>query len=263
MRGTGTSRLKWALAAALIISGIAAAPAVTAPFPPDISGEWMDVKLTGSFGWDLKVSPDRQTLTANWHGGPGGPHATLVGDFTGTLNSAGNAYVGPMHVSEAGAPAVSGTMTFTMGPEQYLGYPILTVTYSQENGVTGTIKFEIWFLPPQPVKGPTPGATIDETCPGTSPCNGTVDVGVPTGSAMSYHPGDVTAKRAVKKGKLGSVHFKIPPGQRKTITVSLNKRGRKLLAKRGTLTVAVTATLKGSHPGLPKFQNAGAVTLTK
>ena len=108
------------------LSPVAAAPST----PATLSGNWVDPQHPTDPPWQLHTTPDGQNLTAVWHGGPG--HTSLVGNFTGALNSAGTAYTGTFTVTE-GTTTVTGTMTFTITSPQNLA-----VSY-QASGVTSTL----------------------------------------------------------------------------------------------------------------------------
>jgi hypothetical protein len=99
--------------------------------PPNVTGAW--VPVGGGPAWQLTASGDGLThLHAEWHGGPG--HGSLFGTFDGSLTSAGNVYSGAHHVTEDPNVEASGTMKFTID-----SLDKITVTYSQDNGVAGTI----------------------------------------------------------------------------------------------------------------------------
>jgi hypothetical protein len=210
----------------------------------------------------LQASADRRTLTANWRGPYGSPHAGVVGSYTGTLNQSGTAYTGAMHVTE-GPVSAGGTMTFTIGAPAKYGSPLLTVSYQQDNGVSGHFRLEIWFLPPRIAPGGGPGASFEFHCPGQDSCDGEAQ-GVPAGGAIRVDNGGTgrAARRPAKPVIVGSVRFSIKPGHARRISLLLNKNGRKLLAKRGSLRVRIKIILK-NRSKLPRTITVGTVTFHK
>src|SRR5262249_15007593 len=116
-----TSLLKRAItttaAAGLLVVVLLIADAAAGPL--NLTGEWLNPADNSAF--QLKSSADGRTLTATWHGAPG-PHASLVGSFTGTLNQAGDAFDGTLHITE-GTNIVNGTMTMAYGSLGRFGRP--------------------------------------------------------------------------------------------------------------------------------------------
>lgn len=226
--------------------------------PPNLTGEWI-VTTDSLSTYQLRTSIGRQTLTATWSGDYGS-HAGLVGSFTGTLNASGTAYSGPMHVSEAGN-SVSGTMTFTISSRETLGYPLLDVSYQQDNGVAGSFRLEIYLLPPR-VAPNGEGARFDFSCPvrggSDASCEGAEAQAVGTGSALSRDHG--TTSRGSRPLVLGDVRFSVRAGHRRAITVPLNRRGRRLLAQRHVLRLRIVLHLKRSLH-LPAVQTVGTIVL--
>jgi hypothetical protein len=105
--------------------------AAGAPQPPNLTGTW-----TRSDGGTFSLTASGTGLThlhAEWHGTAASGHPKLFGVFDGSLNSAGDAYSGSLAITE-GDVHVAGTMTFHIDSPNKL-----TVTYSQANGVGGTI----------------------------------------------------------------------------------------------------------------------------
>ena len=249
------TRGKAAIAATLglVIAGVLVSAAGAAP--RDLSGEWVVYRDPGS-AFTLRASHDRTTLTADWNGNPFGAHRSLVGHFTGTLNASGTAYTGPMHVSE-GSVSSGGTMTMAISSVMQNTYPELNVSYSQDNGVSGSFTLELEFLPPEPIKD---GVNMRFECPGPNACPGSAQA-LGAGGAGSADTGGGHAA-AAKQVVLGTTAFKVKAGHRRTILVKLNTKGRNLLAKHGTLRVRVVLHMKSSS-GLPPVQKAGTVTLHK
>jgi hypothetical protein len=167
-----------------------------------------------------------------------------------------------MHVSEGGNSA-GGTMTFTISSRQALGYPLLDVSYAQDNGVAGSFRLEIYLLPPRVAPGGE-GAKFDFSCPVRGPslpsCDGVQAQAVATGSGASGDLG--TVSRASRPPILGEVHFSVRAGHRRAITVPLNRRGRRLLAQRHALRIRIVLHLKRSL-GLPAVQTVGTVVLRR
>jgi len=113
--------------------GLLATPGPAASATPavaNLTGAWINPQAPDAPPWLLQPSSDGTTMTGSWRGSGG--HSGLTGTFTATLNSAATAYVGTMHVTEAGS-TVAGTITFTI-----VSTTELSVTYQQENGPTGT-----------------------------------------------------------------------------------------------------------------------------
>ena len=147
----------------------------------DLTGSWTD---SNGSPYQLQSSSDRRTLTASWHGT--GTHSTRTGSFNGTLNSAGTAYTGPMQVSEAGNPAVNGTMTMTI-----VSANELSVSYQQDNGVSGNFTLKRSAPAPSAVSirvARTPAFDALATVPAPPPGGEAVDASPQIGNAT-----DVTA----------------------------------------------------------------------
>ena len=251
----------FALGLALLAAALLVSPA-RGRTVPDLSGVWINTRDNTS-RFALFASADRTKLTASWHGGAG-PHAGLVGSFTGTLNANGNKYTGPMQVSEAGNPPVSGTMTWTLNQLQvdfHFGYPQLDVTYQQANGVGGSFSLELWLLPARVAPSAKPAVEFEYNCPTMgSYCEG-VAYGGSTGSAMSPDlPGTgAAAARAPRSTIVGSARFRVRGGRSARLGFALNKTGRRLLATRGSLGVRVQIRMNKSS-GLPRVTDLGTVT---
>lgn len=166
MVGTGCSdrgndrrggRLRWLLGVScgVVVLGCAAGTGAVAS-SSEVHGSGVSgtggKSLTGSWTnpadgspYQLQQSTDFSTLDASWHG-VSGPHASIMGTFHGMLNSDATAYTGRMSVSEAGNPPVGGTMTMRI-----VSADELSVTYTQDNGVSGS--FTLRRATPQ-VTGP-------------------------------------------------------------------------------------------------------------
>ena len=79
---------------------------------------------------------------------------------------------------------------------------------------------------------------------------------------MRIDAGNVVRPAATKKPSFGRTDFKLKPGKSRRISVSLNKRGRRLLNKRGSLRMPVLIHMNKSS-GLPTLTKAGVVTFKK
>jgi hypothetical protein len=166
-----------------------------------------------------------------------------------------------MHVTE-GSTVVDGTMTWQLNPfSEHFNLPELDVSYQGGNGTGGSFKLAILLLPARVVPGSKEALQIQFDCPsGGSGCAGdaAADVGATAGSP--FRPAALAV--AAKKTIVGSTHFSVASGRSAKIRVALNKTGRKLLAKRGSLKVFVRITLsKGT--GLPHVITVGSVTFHK
>jgi FecR-like protein len=117
--------------------------------PPNLTGTWTP---TGGGAFALTASgPGLDQLHADWQGT--GAHSQLHGSFDGTLNTAGDAYSGSLFITE-GSTSTGGSMTFHID-----SLTQLTVTYSQDNGIGGTIVMTGQATPPPPPPPPTSTAT--------------------------------------------------------------------------------------------------------
>ncbi len=121
----------WLLLGVLLVAALLGDVHPATAQPPNITGTWTD-----SFGgiWELKASgPGLSSLHASWQGGPG-PHSGIRGSFDGTLSQQGGAYAyaGRMSVTEASAPAATGTMTFAI-----IAADKISMSYRQSNGPHG------------------------------------------------------------------------------------------------------------------------------
>jgi hypothetical protein len=232
-----------ALFAATVL--VSPARAVTAP---DLYGLWVVTTDTAS-DYALRPSPDLRSLHVFWNGTQ--THSALRGTFDGTVNATGNAYNGTFHVTE-GSVAVDGTGVFALSKIKEFGLPLVHVHLVPNSG-GGVSNFTLEVLFRQPHAVPGGSVTIDESCPGPSPCNGAAAA---EGSGSAISP-DVA--RVAKATILGSVKFKIKPGHSKKLTIHLNKAGRKLLSKRGALKLRIVITLtRGSGR---RVTNVGTVTV--
>ena len=229
-------------AATLLVS---AARAVTTP---DLYGLWVVTTDTAS-DYALRPSPDLRSLHVFWNGTQ--THSALRGTFDGTLNATGDAYNGTFHVTE-GSVVVDGTGVFALSKIKEFGLPLVHVhLVPNSGGGVSNFTLEVWFRQPHAVPGGS--VTIEESCPGPSPCNGAA-AGESTGSAISPDIASV-AKATI----LGSVKFKIRAGHGKKLTIHLNKAGRGLLAKRGALKLQIVVTLKTASG--PRVTKVGTVTV--
>jgi len=237
-----------------ITSGLLAAsligPAAPAAAPPDLGGVWVNAADTAS-DYNIVVSPDRMSMRVSWRGVR--THSGLVGNFTGTLASAGDKYVGTFSVKEAGV-TVNGTGTFGVSAIHKGGYPLLNVILTSSTGVKTLFKLEIWLALPHAAPGPTPGVAVPVSCDSSSDCTGYA-----TGGLAAQNPFTV---RLASTTTLGRVSFKVKAGHAATVVMRLNKTGRHLLNKHGSLRVTIVVTLTTAG-GLPHKTNAGTVTLRK
>lgn len=231
---TGTLAL---LALAVLVSPARAATG------EDLSGQWLNAGYTLS-SYQLHMSADRRTLSATWGADVGNIQEGLVGRFTGALNSSGTAFTGPMHVT-VGSIRVSGSMTVTMSSQQKFGYPLLDVSYLQDNGVGANFVLEIWLMPPKLSPGSHPSASFEFACPGPRACRDTAEA---QASGVGGSP------------TVGFVGFTIEPGRTRTIRVSLTRTGRALLAKRHALSVRLVVTALEKSSPLPATAKLGPVT---
>ncbi len=246
---------------ALLLAGPLSAPAPGASFPPDLTAAWTNT-VDSLSTWELQSSADRKTLTAHWTGDVGTTHAGLVGSFTGTLNQSGTAYSGTLHVTE-GTNVVNGTMTFTISSQQKLGYPLLNVSFQSDNDTGGSLTLEIYLLRPKVDPGAKEETSWSIGCPGPDPCEGTAG-GTFLGSNLSIFRGGTgpVALPAAKVAVVTPVHFSIKAGHSRKITVALNKTGRMLLSKHGSLQVTLLVHTNKSS-GLPPVTKVGTVTFHK
>lgn len=261
------SRLQrgWALPlglmAGLVLLLVTVAPSPVFAAPQNLSGFWVNSADTRS-GYTLRMSTDGSVLNAEWAGLP--PHQTLRGHFKGTLDVGGDTYSGGFNVTEqgsAGSPpvSVSGSGTFALRSSLFASFPKIDVTLTPDNGQTSEFTLEIFSALPLLVPH---GVTEEVTDPGTQPANGYVDFGDPLGSQMRIGVGSIVGPAATKKPSLGRTNFKLKPGTSRRISVALNKRGRRLLKKRGSLRLPVLIHMNKSS-GLPTLTKAGVVTFKK
>jgi hypothetical protein len=229
------------VALALLSLGLAVSPARAAS-GQDLSGEWLNSAYTLS-SYQLHMSADRKTLTASWGTDTGSIQGGLVGSFTGTLNQSGTAFVGRMHVT-AGSLRIGGTMTVAISSQQQFGYPLLTVSYQQDNGVAGSLTLEIWLLPPTVSPRSSRAVTFAFDCPGPQSCQ------------------DEAEARAVGVGRsanVGSVRFTVNPGGTRMIKLSLDQTGQTLLAEHHGLRVQVLVVAVKKSSTLPAQTMLGTV----
>lgn len=251
------------LAATLaLLTAVVLLPTARAATVPDLSGVWINT-VDDASKFAVFASADRTNLTATWHGG-GGPHASLVGSFTGTLNSYGNQYLGRMDVSEGGNPGVGGTMSWILDQSQanfHFGYPQIHVTYQQDNGVSGSFSLELWLLPARVAPSSKPAVEFEYNCPTMSPCQG-VDQGQDASGGPARPDLGAVAASARRPTIVGSAHFRVRAGRSAKLGFALNKTGRRLLAKRGSLRVRVQIRMNKSS-SLARVTDVGIVTFHK
>jgi hypothetical protein len=227
---------------ALLAVGVLASPA-HATTGQDLSGEWLNSAYTLS-AFQLGQSADGKTLTATWNVNIGKLNEGLLGRFKGTLNASGTAFTGPMHVS-VGSLSIGGTMTFTIDSQQRFGYPLLTVSYQQDDGISGTETLEMWLLPPKLAPSPKTGVSFEFLCPGPRACQDGAELD--SGGTAS-------------KGIVDSVRFTIEPGDTRQIRLSLDETGRQLLAKRRSLSVQVLVVSHTKSLTLPPLTKLSTLT---
>ena len=262
---SGPGRM-WASRAGLVTGLVLLVAAVAVPpvraTTPNLSGFWVNSANTAS-GYTLRESTDGSVLNASWAGLP--PHQTLQGHFKGTLDIAGDAYDGTFGVTEqgsAGSPpvSVSGSGTFALRSSFFASFPTIAVTLNADNGTTSTFTLELFSALPLVVPN---GVTEQVTCPSQQPCEGAVNMGVYTGGAQTVRIGSGARPAAAKTFVIfGQTHFSLARGQHRKISVTLNKKGRKLLKKLGSLKVHVLIHVNASS-GLPTTTQSGVVTIKK
>lgn len=220
---------------------------------PNLSGFWVNSADTRS-GYTLRESTDGSVLNAEWAGLP--PHQTLRGHFKGTLNTSGDVYDGTFNVTE-GSVSVSGSGTFALRSSFFASFPTIEVTLTPDNGQASTFTLKVFSALPVMVPN---GVTDEVTCPSDKPCSGYVDVGDPTGSQSRLNRDGAAQMAKARPRVLGKTHFSLKAGKSRRITVSLNRKGRALLKKRGSLKVQVVIHMNRSS-GLPTATKVGVVTL--
>ena len=88
-------------------------------------------------------------------------------------------------------------------------------------------------------------------------------MGYYTGGALTVRIGSGARLAAAKTFVIfGQTHFSLARGQHRKISVTLNKKGRKLLKKLGSLKVHVLIHVNASS-GLPTTTQSGVVTIKK
>jgi hypothetical protein len=232
------------------------ATAVTAPF---LGGTWVNQADTAS---SYRVSQNyfRDKLYIDWFGTQ--THSGLRGSFTGTLDGFGKAYNGTFHVEE-GSTVVDGTGRVVISAVDFHGVPLLRFKLEPNGGSPTSLTLEILYpdLKPPPV-GPKAPVKVDVNCDGSSSCSGDVagDAGGnPDASDSGSAGASVTASHKVR---VAYAAFKLGSGGSKVINLRLNKTGRNLLAKRGSLKVRIVITMNKST-GLPPRTVLGTVTFRK
>lgn len=222
------------------------APPARAAATQDLSGEWLNSAYTFA-AYKLQMSADRKTLSVTWVSKIGNIDEGLAGGFTGRLNASGTAFAGSMHI-DAGSLRVNGTMTVAISSQRAFGYPLLTVSYQQDNGVGGSLTLETWLRPPRVSPGLSQPATFVFACPGPQRCQARADA-----QALGSGAG----------GKVGTVRFTINPRASRAIRLPLDKTGRALLAHRGSLRVRVLVSTLTQSLKLPSMTALGPVTFRK
>lgn len=210
----------------------------------DLSGVWLNSAYTLS-AYELQMSADGQTLAATWNVNVGHVDEGLVGRFSGTLNASGTAFTGPMHVT-VGSLSIGGTMTITLSSQQKHGYPLLDVSYLQDDGISGSMTLEMWLTPP---KISSSQMAFNFYCPSSQPC---------TEEAEAQRLGGSSHRAKT----VGSVRFTVAPGVARNIKLPLNKTGQRLLSQHHSLRVQMmVVALKKSATYLPLQTDLGTVTL--
>ena len=240
------------------IAALAAAVAVppAGASTPNLTGQWVNSANTAS-SYLLRESTDESVINANWAGLP--PHQTLQGSFKGTLDTSGDAYEGTFNVTE-GSVSVSGSGTFALRSSFFASYPTIEVTLHPDNGGQ-TSDFTLELFSALPLVRPD-GVTDVITNPSSEPASGAVDVGESLASNGSVRTGSAARRARRKAVILGVTRFTIAPRQSSKVSVTLNRKGRSLLKKRGSLTVQVVVHMN-SGSGLPAVTKAGTVTIRK
>jgi hypothetical protein len=229
-----------ALFAALTLVLVAATVPARAASAQNLSGEWLNSAYKLS-AYQVHMSPDGQTLSLTWGTDLGTLKEGLVGSFSGTLDPSGTAFAGPMHVS-AGSLSIGGTMTVAITSQQAFGYPLLMDSYQQDNGVAGTFTLEMWIPPPKVASSSSRTVTFAFDCPGPQSCQ-------------------AESQGQAGSANVGSMRFSVKPGATRMISLSLNKRGRALLAARHSLRVRVQVVALKQSSTLPPLTTLGTVTL--
>jgi hypothetical protein len=267
MRLASGLRRGWALQLGLVaVLVVLMAVGIAAPVratTPNLSGCWVNSANGSPPCFSLAESRDGSVLHVFWAGVP--PHQSLQGKFQGTLNTSGEEYDGTFTVTE-GTVTVSGNGTFVLQSSFFASFPTIDVTLTPTSvspggyGGTSTFTLELFAATPQ-VLVPN-GVTEEVTCPAQQPCTGYVDVGEPSGGAMGVFEPAIAQAVPARFTTLGSKSFSIQPGKHRKITVFLNKQGRKLLKKRGSLKVQLVIHMNRSS-GPPTVTKTGVVTITK
>lgn len=260
-------RSGWALRLGLIaglvlLVAAVVGPSASAAAPPDLGGVWVNSADTAS-DYTIVVSSDHRSMKVSWRGIR--THSGLVGEFKGTLASTGDRYTGTFTVTEAGTTVI-GTGTFAISSQRKGGYPLLNVKLTSSSGAVTLFRLEIWLALPHAVNSATPGVAVPVDCAGSSACTGEATADAFGGTLQTVRlvagePGMPEAY-AARTARVGVTKFTIKAGHAATIVVKLNRAGRTLLKKLGSLRVKVTVTLTKSG-GLPHKANAGTVTLHK
>ena len=223
--------------------------------PPDLTGAWVVSTSPSAPAWELEATPGLGTLFASYTGAPG-PHEHLVGRFSGALNPEGTAYVGTDQVSELGNN-VSAAMTFTIESSDSL-----MVAYQSPSG-TSTLHLNKMIGSPDAVQiGYMSSLLFDFSCVSVTACTGEATAVEETSNHGNGRAQSVAgARRSGKKVILGSVRLSVQPGHARRVSLSLSKKGRKLVAraKSGSVQALVQVALNRSS-GLPRLTTVGTVT---
>jgi hypothetical protein len=118
------------------------------------------------------------------------------------------------------------------------GYPVLEVSYQQDNGISASFALEMWLAPAKLASGSA--ATFEYYCPGPRACQGTAE-----------------AVQGAKK-VVASTRLTVAAGRSRAIKLALDKTGLSLLAKQHSLRVNLILT--GSSKFLPYRTGLGTLT---
>jgi hypothetical protein len=244
-----------AAAATLLAVGLLSS-AARAATPPDLTGAWVVSTSPSAPAWELQASAGLGTLFATYTGAPG-PHEHLVGRFSGALNPEGTAYIGTDQVSELGNN-VRAAMTFRIDSPGSL-----TVAYQSPSGVS-TLNLNKMIGSPDAVQiGYLSPLLFDFSCVSVTACTGeaTAVEETPNHAGNGRAQSVAGARRSSKKVILGSVRLSVQRGHARRVSLSLSKKGRKLVArsKSGSVQALVQVALDRSS-GLPRLTTVGTVT---
>ena len=244
MRVVRARRLVLVTAVTAIAALLAVAPG-NASRPYFLAGTWFNAANPAST-YQLVPSSDLKTLNMTWHGIA--THSGLFGSFTGTLQGQ-TVYKGTFQVTE-GSVVVNGTGTVAvdlLAKETVPGYRPLSVSLVSDTGSVTDITLQLYISNPEVIPN-TPKVEFNFDCPGLQPCDG-VFQGEYTGGAASLLI-------------IGKSHFKIQGGHSRKLVLSLNKRGRSLLANHASIRVRIRVILSGSSK-LQRATTIGTVTFRR